>query len=344
MFKSHWGESEKTNTPARHGTHREFQWRLDEGFERSIQLAYRQAIRQAEKYVYIESQYLIGSGKQWGRSSIENTLPELLVERIKQRIRDGLPFHVYVVMPMFPEGVPNSVGLVAVRQYEWKTMEYMAKAIYAEAQPRGKDWRDYLSFCFLAHWNTVPAASRRTSGTREQRVRDNKRYMIYVHSKLMIVDDRYVIFGSANLNERSLAGDRDLEICCAMWPGRGREGECVPQVKAFRQSLWAEHFGALPASWQDPESPACVASVRAKGRSNYIDFRQLTKGAADGHLCIWPFEVDKSAFYVERVSTAPEGDAFLPDAVYNEGSLGSRFEWMWHSPGPHLLNITSIAE
>ncbi|HAE8197593.1 phospholipase D-like domain-containing protein [Enterobacter hormaechei] len=31
---------------------------------------------------------------------------------------------------------------------------------------------------------------------------------IYVHSKLMIVDDRYVLVGSANINERSLQGNR----------------------------------------------------------------------------------------------------------------------------------------
>jgi hypothetical protein len=34
----------------------------------------------------------------------------------------------------------------------------------------------------------------------------------YIHSKLMIVDDRRVICGSANLNDRSMCGDRDSEI------------------------------------------------------------------------------------------------------------------------------------
>lgn len=36
----------------------------------------------------------------------------------------------------------------------------------------------------------------------------------YIHSKLMIVDDRRVIIGSANLNDRSQLGDRDSEIAC----------------------------------------------------------------------------------------------------------------------------------
>ena len=35
---------------------------------------------------------------------------------------------------------------------------------------------------------------------------------IYVHSKLMIVDDRVCICGSANINERSQLGDRDSEV------------------------------------------------------------------------------------------------------------------------------------
>lgn len=36
--------------------------------------------------------------------------------------------------------------------------------------------------------------------------------MIYVHAKGMIVDDEYVILGSANINQRSMAGSRDTEI------------------------------------------------------------------------------------------------------------------------------------
>lgn len=36
--------------------------------------------------------------------------------------------------------------------------------------------------------------------------------MIYVHSKGMVVDDEYVILGSANINQRSMDGSRDTEI------------------------------------------------------------------------------------------------------------------------------------
>lgn len=40
----------------------------------------------------------------------------------------------------------------------------------------------------------------------------SRRFMIYIHSKGMIVDDEYVILGSANINQRSMEGTRDTEI------------------------------------------------------------------------------------------------------------------------------------
>ena len=40
--------------------------------------------------------------------------------------------------------------------------------------------------------------------------------IIYVHSKLMIVDDKYVICGSANVNDRSMLGDRDSELAAVI--------------------------------------------------------------------------------------------------------------------------------
>lgn len=33
--------------------------------------------------------------------------------------------------------------------------------------------------------------------------------IIYIHSKLLIVDDRIALIGSANINDRSMLGDRD---------------------------------------------------------------------------------------------------------------------------------------
>lgn len=39
---------------------------------------------------------------------------------------------------------------------------------------------------------------------------------IYIHSKMMIVDDDMMIIGSANINDRSMLGNRDSEIAVAL--------------------------------------------------------------------------------------------------------------------------------
>lgn len=62
--------------------------------------------------------------------------------------------------------------------------------------------------------------------------------MVYVHSKLLIVDDNLLIMGSANINDRSLLGDRDSEICV-----RFSEPEGKGEIARFRQRLWANHLG-----------------------------------------------------------------------------------------------------
>jgi len=53
--------------------------------------------------------------------------------------------------------------------------------------------------------------------------------LIYVHSKLLIADDRLVICGSANINDRSMLGKRDSEIAviievCEYVTSRERQG------------------------------------------------------------------------------------------------------------------------
>lgn len=64
---------------------------------------------------------------------------------------------------------------------------------------------------------------------------------IYVHAKLMIVDDEILRIGSANFNNRSLGldGECDVFIDCAR-PGNHH---CTPAIRALRHSLLAEHCG-----------------------------------------------------------------------------------------------------
>jgi phospholipase D1/2 len=60
--------------------------------------------------------------------------------------------------------------------------------------------------------------------------------MIYVHSKLLIVDDQRAIIGSANVNDRSLLGLRDSELACII----EEKGNALLE---FRSRIFNEHFG-----------------------------------------------------------------------------------------------------
>ena len=71
-----------------------------------------------------------------------------------------------------------------------------------------------------------------------------------LHSKLMIVDDEYIILGSANINQRSMDGTRDSEICIGAFQSQHvlqKHTQMGPlprgQVAGFRRALWLEHLG-----------------------------------------------------------------------------------------------------
>ncbi|KAG2183933.1 hypothetical protein INT44_008944 [Umbelopsis vinacea] len=75
---------------------------------------------------------------------------------------------------------------------------------------------------------------------------------LYIHTKLMIVDDRIVIIGSANLNDRSQLGNRDSEIAMLIEdtdtvPSKmnGKEYKASRFAHTLRMQLFKEHLGLL---------------------------------------------------------------------------------------------------
>jgi phospholipase D1/2 len=62
----------------------------------------------------------------------------------------------------------------------------------------------------------------------------------YIHSKLMIVDDRFLTVGSANLTNRSMGLDSELHVA---WEHEGEDGWLVAAIRNLRVSLLAEHAG-----------------------------------------------------------------------------------------------------
>lgn len=80
---------------------------------------------------------------------------------------------------------------------------------------------------------------------------------IYLHSKLMVVDDRLAIIGSANVSWRSEATDSELAL--AIVDGERVAGQIAGQpvevarfAKTLRLALWSEHLGVEEAELDDP--------------------------------------------------------------------------------------------
>ena len=86
---------------------------------------------------------------------------------------------------------------------------------------------------------------------------------LYVHAKLLIVDDRVVICGSSNLNDRSQLGTHDSELAIVMEDTRriastmdGKPFEAGFHAATLRRYLWREHLGLLPPQEMDASKDA----------------------------------------------------------------------------------------
>ncbi|GFP95450.1 phospholipase d delta [Phtheirospermum japonicum] len=135
--------------------------------------------------------------------------------------------------------------------------------------------------------------------------------MVYFHSKGMIVDDAYVILGSANINERSMAGSRDTEIALGtyqphhMWPKK--RGHPRVQVYGYRNSLWAEHIGRIEDCFKHPKNLECVKFVNGVAEDNWKRYTtdQFTR-PLQMHILKYPVEVDEDG----NVKSLPRHEVF----------------------------------
>ncbi|KAG9066893.1 hypothetical protein KI688_012805 [Linnemannia hyalina] len=91
---------------------------------------------------------------------------------------------------------------------------------------------------------------------------------LYIHSKLMIVDDRIIIIGSANINDRSQVGYRDSEIAIIIEDSEtvtskmnGVEYQAGKIAHGLRTDLFKEHLGLLPHVEHDTVTSGSVLPV-----------------------------------------------------------------------------------
>lgn len=232
---------------------------------------------------------------------------------------------------MWPEGIPESASVQAILDWQRRTMEMMYKDIIQALQEQGleEDPRDYLTFFCLGNREVKKDGEYEPTEAPEpdsdyQKAQEARRFMIYVHAKMMIVDDEYIIVGSANINQRSMDGARDSEIAMGAYqphhistrtPARG-------QVHGFRMALWYEHLGMLDDSFQHPESTECVKKVN-KITDKYWDLFASENLESDlpGHLLRYPVAVSGEG----QVTELP-GSEFFPDT--NARILGTKSDYL----------------
>jgi len=318
--------------------------------------AYIHLIRQAKHFVYLEMESFIGSCFMWdeakGAGAI-NLVPAEIAVKICSRIEEGKPFHVYLVLPLFPLGLPTDRTNVQALRYQFLTIQMIYKRI-AEALKKANNTErtvlDYFSIFFLGNREADEQDKKKPEngiGTHDfeakqkdpaslldrqyrpedykkaaENVREQRRFPIFVHSKLLIVDDAVALASSGNINQRSLDGRRNTELGATMFEASlyaTEEATPKGQIYGFRMSLWAEHLG--PSIAEDPEfdasvlkSPAsieCIHAVQARAIVNWDTYLK-EEGEPEnvpGHLMRYPYQVETETGLVKPL----QGKESFPD-------------------------------
>jgi phospholipase D1/2 len=166
------------------------------------------AIAAAKSLIYVETQYF--SSREIGAA---------LAERLRL---DDAPLDVVLVLNMQAETLKEEVA-VGLAQ---------AKVI-ADLRDACEGTRHRLGIYY-----TVPETD---GGTEPARA-------TYIHSKIMIVDDRFLTVGSANLTNRSTCVDTELNLSVETDDAGDALGQSITRA---RQSLIAEHLGVSCAKAHD---------------------------------------------------------------------------------------------
>ena len=158
-------------------------------------------------------------------------------------------------------------------------------------------------------------------------VGEEPKHGVMVHAKLMVVDDRLMRVGSANLCNRSMGLDTECDLAI-----EARNPEQEAGVRRLRNELLAEHFG-LTAREVDEQSRRADSLVRV---IDQLSDPERRKNSSSG---LGPLENQNDEF-PELVSEAeildpehPLGvdrlmDAFIPDReAGQDGWL--RANWIW---------------
>lgn len=210
--------------------------------ECSIQNAYIQMIEKSDHFVYIENQFFVTSTEALG-VPIVNKIGDALVDRIKRAYEKDEDWKCVVLIPLMPgfqntvaESEGTSVRLIMECQYQ--SICRGEASIFGRLRAAGIEPEEYIQFFSLRQWGKI--------GPNQMHVTEQ----LYIHAKLIIVDDRVALIGSANINERSMLGSRDSEVAAVvrdtdlLWSTMaGKPYQVGRFAHTLRMRLMREHVG-----------------------------------------------------------------------------------------------------
>lgn len=309
-----------------------------------------------------------------------NFVSRAIADRIERAIQWGQPFHAYIVLPVHPEG--SLADLAVVGQIHWtlqrlvyasdSLVNRVRLALYARQnckEPRNRaQWEEanrkglapgmqpgLLAFEEAIRHSSIneylTLLNLRTCQTVAGKARTEQ---VYVHTKLLIVDDLIAIVGSANINDRSLAGGRDSELAVLLMDSASQtaplDGKNPINVRKLahelRVKLWKKHFALLgsgdgvnPASdlaavVDKPADPATWRAIQTVAKANAAVYAKAFRWVPRDGASIWPVWDSKRKFSddprTEQNEAAPvarirsEVEPFEAKMPFSEG--------FWKSP------------
>lgn len=237
----------------------------------SIRDAMINCIRSAQAFIYIENQFFMsdcGVDEYGTRAPSRNQIIRELANVVGKAIFAGRPFHIWLTLPEHPEGLLEEDGtsaqawwalqgvkrgrdslihrinqfLVEKNAQAWSldVVPILPEQVLNLLQSKGleNEWRRYLTIL-----------NPRNYGRTENYLLTE---MIYVHSKVLIVDDAVAVIGSANINDRSLEGNGDTELAAVVVDtaevtvtdvGSGVNVITRKFARELRISLWEKGLG-----------------------------------------------------------------------------------------------------
>lgn len=250
-------------------------WAVGTKTDNSIYNCWVETIQGAQRFIYIENQFFIGNNAGDG---VANGIPAAIVERIiaAHAVREA--FKVIIVIPVHPNGdYSSAMKAKVVMHYQYQTINRGVNSMFATLRKRCPDINisDYLGFFSLRNWGVI----------NNKVVSDQ----IYVHDKLLIVDDRVVVIGSANINDRSMLGCRDTEMALRIEDTLHLDitmnGHChtvgyLPHT--LRLKLMRQHVKDESIDFTDPLKPAAFDMWKYIANKNSSIYDEL-----DGNLSVY---------------------------------------------------------